>query len=210
MDHELIQTTAIALGIGLGGGFNIYATILMLGISGATGSVNLPTGLEVLENPLVILAAGLMYGVEFFADKIPGFDSIWDTIHTFIRIPLGAILAGDAMAEYGVVAESVSMIIGGGLSSATHFTKSGTRAIINTSPEPVSNWTASISEDAAVFGGVWAAINHPVIWVITAIVIIAIMVWVIPKLWRGIKLVFNKIAGLFGKKSESKPQDIKT
>jgi Flp pilus assembly pilin Flp len=210
MDHELIQTTAIALGIGLGGGFNIYATILMLGISGATGSVNLPTGLEVLENPLVILAAGLMYGVEFFADKIPGFDSIWDTIHTFIRIPLGAILAGDAMAEYGVVAESVSMIIGGGLSSATHFTKSGTRAIINTSPEPVSNWTASISEDAAVFGGVWAAINHPVIWVITAIVIIAIMVWIIPKLWRGIKLVFNKIAGLFGKKSESKPQDIKT
>jgi Flp pilus assembly pilin Flp len=210
MDHELIQTTAIALGIGLGGGFNIYATILMLGISGATGSVNLPTGLEVLENPLVILAAGLMYGVEFFADKIPGFDSIWDTIHTFIRIPLGAMLAGDAMAEYGVVAESVSMIIGGGLSSATHFTKSGTRAIINTSPEPVSNWTASISEDAAVFGGVWAAINHPVIWVITAIVIIAIMVWIIPKLWRGIKLVFNKIAGLFGKKSESKPQDIKT
>jgi Flp pilus assembly pilin Flp len=210
MDHELIQTTAIALGIGLGGGFNIYATILMLGISGATGSVNLPTGLEVLENPLVILAAGLMYGVEFFADKIPGFDSIWDTIHTFIRIPLGAILAGDAMAEYGVVAESVSMIIGGGLSSATHFTKSGTRAIINTSPEPVSNWTASISEDAAVFGGVWAAINHPVIWVITAVVIIAIMVWIIPKLWRGIKLVFNKIAGLFGKKSESKPQDIKT
>jgi Flp pilus assembly pilin Flp len=203
MDHELIQTTAIALGIGLGGGFNIYATILMLGVSGATGSVNLPGELEILQNPLVMLAAGAMYGVEFFADKIPGFDSIWDTIHTFIRIPLGAMLAGDAMAEYGVVAESVSMIIGGGLSSATHFTKSGTRAIINTSPEPVSNWTASISEDAAVFGGVWAAINHPVIWVITAIVIIAIMVWVIPKLWRGIKLVFNKIAGLFGKKSEA-------
>lgn len=201
MDADLIQATALALGIGMGSGFNIYATMLVLGLSGATGGMVLPDELEVLQNPLVIGAAGLMYGVEFFADKIPGVDSAWDSIHTFVRIPLGALLAGDAVAEYGVVTETVAMIIGGGLTSATHFTKAGTRAIINTSPEPVTNWTASITEDVMVFTGMWAAINHPVIWIIVAVIAIALMVWLIPKLWRGIKLIFKKIASLFGKKS---------
>lgn len=201
MDANLIQTTALALGIGLAGGFNIYATILVLGVSGMTGGVTLPSELEVLQNPLVIGVAGLMYIAEFFADKIPGFDTVWDSIHTFIRIPLGALLAGDAMAEFGPVAETVSMIIGGGLSSAMHFTKSGTRAIINTSPEPVTNWTASISEDAAVFGGMWAAINHPVVWISIAVIVIILMVWIIPKLWRGIKLIFKKISSLFKSKT---------
>jgi hypothetical protein len=201
MDTDLIQATALALGIGLGGGFNIYATILVLGISGITGNVALPSELEILQNPLVIGAAGLMYGVEFFADKIPGFDSIWDSLHTFIRIPLGAILAGDAMAGFGPVAETISMIVGGGLTSATHFTKAGTRAIINTSPEPVSNWTASVSEDVAVFGGMWAAINHPVIWIGVSVIAVVLMIWLIPKLWRGIKLIFRKIAGLFKSKA---------
>ncbi len=204
MDADLIQTTALALGIGLGGGFNIYATILVLGVSGMTGSVALPNELEILQNPLVIGAAGLMYIVEFFADKIPGFDSVWDSVHTFIRIPLAALLAGDAMAEFGPVAETVTMVIGGGLSSATHFTKSGTRAIINTSPEPVTNWTASISEDVAVFGGMWAAINHPVIWIGIAVITILLMVWLIPKLWRGIKLIAKKIANLFKSKTTEK------
>ncbi len=204
MDADLILTTALALGIGLGGGFNIYATILVLGVSGMTGSVALPNELEILQNPLVIGAAGLMYIVEFFADKIPGFDSVWDSVHTFIRIPLAALLAGDAMAEFGPVAETVTMVIGGGLSSATHFTKSGTRAIINTSPEPVTNWTASISEDVAVFGGMWAAINHPVIWIGIAVITILLMVWLIPKLWRGIKLIAKKIANLFKSKTTEK------
>ncbi|WP_428086499.1 DUF4126 domain-containing protein [Candidatus Thioglobus sp.] len=209
MDADLIQATALALGIGLGGGFNIYATILVLGLSGATGGVELPGELEVLQNPLVIVAAGLMYGVEFFADKIPGFDSVWDALHTFVRIPLGAILAGDAMAQFGPVIETAAIIVGGGLTSATHFTKAGTRAIINTSPEPVSNWTASISEDVAVFAGVWAAINHPIPWIIVAVTVIVLMIWLIPKLWRGIKLIFRKIASLFGKKSP-KEETVKT
>ncbi len=207
MDANLIQATALALGIGLGGGFNIYATMLVLGLSGITGNVTLPTELQVLQNPLVIGAAGLMYGVEFFADKIPGFDSVWDSLHTFVRIPLGALLAGDAMAEYGVITETVAMIVGGSLSSATHFTKAGTRAIINTSPEPLSNWTASVSEDVMVFTGMWAAINHPVVWIVVAIVAISLMVWLIPKLWRGIKLIFRKIASLFGKKSAAEPSE---
>jgi hypothetical protein len=200
MDNDILQAIALALGVGLGGGFNIYATMLMVGISGATGSVDLPNGLDFLQNPLVIAAAGGMYFIEFFADKIPGFDSLWDSLHTFIRIPLGAMLTGDAVADYGVIAESIGMAAGAGLSSATHFTKSGTRALINTSPEPVTNWTASVSEDVAVFTGVWAAINHPIIWTVIAIITILILVWILPKIWRGIKLVFKKIVTLFGKK----------
>lgn len=204
MDNDLIQALALALGIGLGGGVNIYATMLMIGVSGATGNIDLPQELQILENPLVLLGAGVMYGIEFFADKIPGFDSVWDSIHTFVRIPLGAMLAGDAMADYGTIVESTSMLVGGGLSSATHFTKSGTRAIINTSPEPFSNWSASVGEDAAVFAGVWTAIHHPVIWTIVAIVVVLLLIWLLPKLWRGITLVFRKIASFFGKK----PQEV--
>jgi hypothetical protein len=205
MDADLIQSVAIALGIGLGGGFNIYATMLMLGVSGATGGVVLPEELEILQNPLIIGVTGLMYGMEFFADKVPGLDSAWDALHTFIRIPLGALLAGDALAEYGLLAETLSMILGGTLTSATHFTKAGTRAVINTSPEPMSNWTASVSEDAMVFGGLWAALNHPVVWIVVAIVIIGLIIWLLPKLWRGIKFVFRKIGKIFGKKAPATP-----
>jgi hypothetical protein len=205
MDADLIQSVAIALGIGLGGGFNIYATMLMLGVSGATGGVVLPEELEILQNPLIIGVTGLMYGVEFFADKVPGLDSAWDALHTFIRIPLGALLAGDALAEYGLLAETLSMILGGTLTSATHFTKAGTRAVINTSPEPMSNWPARVSEDAMVFGGLWAALNHPVVWIVVAIVIIGLIIWLLPKLWRGIKFVFRKIGKIFGKKAPATP-----
>ena len=140
-----------------------------------------------------------MYGIEFIADKIPGFDSVWDAVHTFIRIPLGAFLASYAMADMGVVAETAGLIIGGSLSGATHMTKAGARAIINTSPEPLTNWTASISEDVAVFAGLWAAINHPIVWISVALVIILLLVWILPKIWRGIKFVFKKIKGLFSK-----------
>ncbi len=200
IDVNLIQATALVLGIGLGSGINIYATIALLGIYSATGNFVLPEGLEVLQDPLVITAAIFMYVVEFFADKIPGFDSLWDALHTFIRIPLGALLAGDVMASSGPAMEVVGTIIGGSLATATHFTKSGTRALINTSPEPVTNWTASITEDIAVFTGLWAAINHPIVWIIISIIIILITIWVIPKLWRGIKFIINKIKQLFSKK----------
>jgi len=169
-----------------------------LGMMGATGNMELPPGLEVLQNPMVLLAAGAMYVVEFFADKIPSVDTGWDAIHTFIRIPAGAMLAAGAVGNVDPAIAVAAGILGGGLTAATHVTKAGTRALVNTSPEPFSNWALSISEDVAVFGGLWTALNHPTLFVCLMIVFIILLVWLLPKLWRGIKALFRKIKGWFG------------
>jgi hypothetical protein len=187
----IAETVAIALGASWGSGINLYASVLTLGVLGITGNVALPPGLEVLSNPLVIAAAGLMYAVEFFVDKIPGVDTVWDTIHTFIRIPAGAVLAAGAMGGMGPGIELAAALIGGGLAAGTHATKAGTRAVVNTSPEPFSNWTLSIGEDVAVIGGLWAALNHPWVFLALLVAFIALMVWLVPKIWRGIKRVFR-------------------
>lgn len=198
----IAETIALTLGVAWASGINLYAAIAVLGLMGSTGSIDLPPDLLILENPLVIAAAGLMYMVEFCADKVPGVDTGWDAIHTFIRIPAGAALAAGAVGDVNVGVELAAMIVGGGLAGATHATKAGTRALINTSPEPFSNWTASILEDVAVIGGLWMALNHPVIFIGLLVAFIALMIWLLPKIWRGIKALAPAIARLFGQKLE--------
>ena len=209
---ETIDVIALTLGVAWASGINLYAAILTLGILGAGGYTQLPESLQVVQDPLVIGAAGLMYCVEFFADKTPGVDTGWDTIHTFIRIPAGALLAAGAAQglEINQAAELVAAILGGSLAAGSHLTKSGSRILINASPEPVSNWTASITEDIAVIGGLWTAVNYPLLFIGLLIVIVILMVWLLPKIWRAIKALFRKIRYWFsGKKSE--PEDpIKT
>lgn len=201
--NEIIGIIALAMGASWASGINLYATILALGIASTTGTVELPENLQVLGNPLVIGAAGFMYFIEFFADKMPGIDTGWDSIHTFIRIPAGALLASGMVSptEAGMAAEIAVGILGGGLAAATHATKAGSRVLINTSPEPVTNWTASILEDIAVFTGLWAALNHPYWFVASLILFILLLIWLLPKLWRGIKKVFNF---LFNKNNNTK------
>ena len=191
--NEIIGIIALTMGASWASGINLYATILALGIASSTGTIELPENLQVLSNPLVIGAAGFMYFVEFFADKIPGVDTGWDSIHTFIRIPAGALLASGMIAptEAGLAAEVAVGILGGGLSAITHATKSGSRVLINTSPEPFTNWSASILEDVAVFTGLWAALHHPYCFVASIILFILLLIWLLPKLWRGIKKVFK-------------------
>jgi hypothetical protein len=196
---ETISIIAAALGAAWASGINLYATILMLGLMGTTGSIDLPPELELLESPGVLVAAGLMYCVEFFTDKIPGVDTVWDAIHSFIRIPAGALLASAAFAQITPEAELIGLVLGGGLSAATHFTKAGSRVLINTSPEPVSNWTASIGEDIVVVTGLWTALNYPVLFIVLLVVFVALMIWLMPKLWRGIRTVFSKIRNWFTK-----------
>jgi hypothetical protein len=196
--EDLTQTLALTLGAGWASGINLYAAILVIGFMGATGRLDLPEGLELLTDPLVMLAAGAMYVVEFFADKIPGVDTAWDTLHTFIRIPAGAMLAAGAVGDVGAGAELAAMLVGGGMAAGTHAAKAGTRALINTSPEPFSNWTASITEDLGVIGGLWLALNHPVLFLIALVLFILLLIWLLPKLWRGIKSVFSAIGRLFG------------
>lgn len=198
----IAETIALTLGVAWASGINLYAAIAVLGLMGSTGNIDLPPDLLILENPLVIAAAGLMYIVEFCADKIPGVDTGWDTIHTFIRIPAGAALAAGAVGDVNVGVELAALIVGGGLAGATHATKAGSRALINTSPEPFSNWTASILEDVAVIGGLWIALHHPVVFIGLLIAFIALMIWLLPKIWRGIKALARAIGRLFGQKPE--------
>ncbi len=201
MEHldQLIQTIALSMGAAWASGINLYAAILTLGVLGATGNMILPPGLEVLSDPMVIFAAGAMYFIEFFADKTPGVDTGWDTIHTFIRIPAGAVLAAGAIGEVGPALSIAVGLVGGGLAAGTHLTKSGSRIMINTSPEPFSNWFASLGEDVLVIAGLWTALHSPWIFVGGLILFILLMVWLLPKIWRGVKAVLNAVARLFRK-----------
>ena len=186
------------MGVSWASGVNLYAALLVLGLGGATGNVDLPPDLEVLSNPLVIGAAGLMYATEFFADKIPGVDSTWDALHTFIRIPAGAMLAAGAVGDVSPALEIAAGIMGGGLATTSHATKAGTRLMVNTSPEPFSNWGLSIAEDVAVIGGLWTAVTHPVIFIGLLIVFILLAIWLLPRIWAGAKFIVNKLGQLFG------------
>ncbi|HID46783.1 MAG TPA: DUF4126 domain-containing protein [Chromatiaceae bacterium] len=189
MESQTIQSIALMLGAGWASGLNLYAAMLVLGWMGASGQTDLPQSLEILSNPLVMGAAGLMFVVEFFADKMPGLDSLWDAVHTFIRIPAGALLAAGAAQglDMGTAGELAGLILGGGLATTSHVSKASTRALINTSPEPVTNWSASITEDAAVIGGLWTALNYPWLFVLLLILFILLAAWLVPKIWRLLK-----------------------
>lgn len=205
---ETIDTLALTLGAGWAAGINLYAAILVLGYLGMTGDVVLPPGLEVLSDPLVMAVAGIMYCVEFFADKTPGVDSGWDALHSFIRIPAGAILAAGAASGFEVsqAAQLAAAMIGGTLAAGSHFSKAGTRLLINTSPEPVSNWTASILEDLVVIGGLWTALNHPLLFLILLVLFVGLVVWLLPKLWRALKQLFRRIGRFFGGRKAEDPE----
>ena len=194
---QITATLALTMGLAWASGINLYATLLTLGFLANTGNIVLPPNLQIVADPMVMVAAGLMYFIEFFADKVPGVDTGWDTIHTFIRIPAGAMLAAGAVGDLNPVVQLTAAILGGGLAAGTHATKAGTRVLINTSPEPFSNWIASVSEDIAVIGGVWACINHPVLFLIALALFIVLMIWLLPQIWGGVKKVFRWLINLF-------------
>jgi hypothetical protein len=196
---------ALSMGLAWASGINLYAALLTLGVLANTGNIVLPEQLQVVASPLVMVAAGIMYTLEFFADKVPGVDTGWDALQSFVRIPAGAMLAAGAVGDIGPAAELAAAILGGGMAAATHATKAGSRVMINTSPEPVSNWTASIGEDLAVIGGVWAALNHPYVFLALLVLFVLLMVWLLPRLWRGVKAVFLRLAALFSRKPPALP-----
>ncbi len=204
MEHldKIIETISLTMGVAWASGINLYAAILVLGGLAATGNMTLPPGLEVLTEPMVLFAAAVMYFVEFFADKIPGVDTGWDSIHTFIRIPAGAMLAAGAVGDVTPAVAIAAGLLGGGLSAGTHATKAGSRVMINTSPEPVTNWVVSVAEDVAVIGGLWAALHYPWAFVGALIVFIILMIWLLPKIWRGVKKVFQFIGRILSGKRD--------
>jgi hypothetical protein len=200
--EPIIKLIALSMGVAWASGINLYAAILVLGILGSTGNVALPPDLMILTDPLIIAAAGVMYVIEFFADKIPGVDNGWDTIHTFIRVPLGALLAAEAVGEMNPAVAIAAAILGGGLAASTHATKSGARILINTSPEPVTNWLTSLGEDIGVVVGLWTALHYPLVFIIFLIFFILFLIWLLPKIWRGVKRILSILADLFRPKKE--------
>ncbi len=203
--NDIANIIALAMGAAWAAGINLYAAIATLGILSVTGNMTLPPDLQVLANPLVIGAACLMFAVEFIADKMPGVDTGWDTIHTFIRIPAGALLAAGAVGEVNPAVGLAAALLGGTLAACTHGMKAGSRLLINTSPEPFTNWTASIVEDIMVIGGIWAAVNYPWVFLVLLVIFIVLMIWLLPKCWRGIKMLAAKIKELFTPRQASPP-----
>jgi len=193
----IIQTIALTMGVAWASGINLYAAILVLGIMGSTGNIALPPDLIILSDPLIISGAGVMYIVEFFADKIPGVDNGWDTVHTFIRIPLGALLAAAAVGDVNPSVAIAAALLGGSLTASTHATKVGTRVLINASPEPFTNWFASLGEDVAVIAGLWTALHYPFLFVIFIIFFILLLIWLLPKIWRGVIKIFIMLGNIF-------------
>jgi isopentenyldiphosphate isomerase len=203
--QHIAAVIALTMGAAWASGINLYAAILVLGLLGNSGSLTLPPDLQVLASPLVLFAAGTMYLVEFIADKIPGVDSGWDALHTFIRIPAGAVLAAGAVGEMDPAVVLAAALVGGGLAAGSHALKSGSRVLINTSPEPFSNWAVSLAEDVAVVAGLWAALYHPWLFLVLLALFLVLLAWLLPKLWRGIRGLFQWGRKLFGGAGEPLP-----
>ena len=189
------------LGAAWASGINLYAAILVFGWMGGAGHIDLPPDLQVLSNPVVMLAAGGMYAVEFLADKIPGVDTGWDALHTFIRIPGGAMMAAGAAQglDMGQASQLVALLLGGGIATTSHVAKSGSRVLINTSPEPFSNWGASVAEDISVVAGLWTALNHPWLFVVLLVLFLLLVAWLLPRIWRAIRRAIHAVGRWFGR-----------
>ena len=184
---------ALAAGLGWASGLRLYALIFTLGALDRFAGVTLPGDLSVLSNLWVMGISGLLLLTEFFADKIPWLDSVWDSIHTFIRIPAGAMLAGAVMGDQGSAMQIATALLGGTLAAGTHLAKAGTRAAINTSPEPFTNVAASTAEDAMFAGGMWAMLNYPLLFLGGLVVFIVLAIILMVLLWRFVRGVFRRL-----------------
>ncbi len=188
-----LSLAALAGGLSWASGLRLYMTLFMAGWFGRLGWIDLPQALQVLESPWVLLVTGLLTGIEFLADKVPGVDSAWDTVQTFIRVPAGAVLGAATFGEMNPALVTVAGLLGGSVAAGAHFTKAGSRALINTSPEPFSNWAASFTEEAAVAGTLLAAFFHP--WILFSFLAVFFLLvwWALPKIWRSVRSVFNRL-----------------
>jgi hypothetical protein len=195
MNTETLAAIAVALGAGWASGLNTYAAVLVLGAAERLGLVNLPHSLEVLASPWVMGVAALLFALNFFADKIPYVDSINDVLQTFVRIPAGFLLAYGAAGGLSPEVAVIAGLLGGTLAAGTHIAKTGSRALINTSPEPFSNIAASLTEDVAVIGGLALAIAHPITFLCLLAAFVVLLVWLLPRLVRLALVPIRRMSG---------------
>ncbi len=195
MSTDVIAAIAVALGAGWASGLNAYAAVLVLGAAQRLSLVALPHDLQVLASPWVMGVAAILFALNFFADKIPYVDSINDMLQTFVRVPAGALLAYGAAGSLSPEVAVIAGLLGGTLAAGTHVAKTGTRALINTSPEPFSNIAASLAEDIGVVGGLALAIAHPITFLCLLVLFIGLLIWLLPKLVRLALIPFRRLAG---------------
>ncbi len=203
---DTLQLVALAASLGWASGLRLYAVLFIVGGLGHLGFIDLPAGLHVLAHPYVLAASGFMCFVEFFADKIPAVDSLWDAVHTLIRIPAGAALAASVFGDASSAAMLAAAILGGTLAAGSHFVKAGSRAVINTSPEPFSNWTASFGEELAVGSVLWLAFSHPLVALVVVVLLTGLAIWLVPKLWRAFRRILLRVLAWFGAGHDAPPR----
>ncbi len=194
---DMPSLLALAAALGWVSGFRLYAVVFLVGASGALGWMPLPEGLQLLQHPALLITSGALLFVEFFADKIPGLDSLWDMVNSVIRIPAGAALAAGALGADGSTMALVGALLGGTLAASSQAAKTTTRAAINSSPEPFSNIAMSLVEDGLVVGAVWLATNHPLafgVLLVIAVVLMWIVTWM---LFKFLRAVFRRAQSLF-------------
>ena len=196
---DALSNIALIAGLGWASGVRLYAVLFFLGVLHHAGIYILPANLQVLAHPAVMGVSGVLFCLEFFADKIPGVDALWDAVHTFIRIPAGATLAAAAVASADPGLAIAAGLLGGVIAAGTHLAKAGGRVLINASPEPFSNWAASFGEDTLALAGLWAALKYPLVFLALLALFIVLVAWLLPRLWRGVKRVFSTIRHLAGR-----------
>ena len=192
---DTLQLVSLAAALGWASGLRLYAVLFVVGLVGHYGWYPLPAGLQLLAHPAVLFTSAALLAVEFVADKVPWFDSLWDGVHTFIRVPAGALLAAGVFGDAGGATAMVAALLGGTLAAGSHLTKAGTRALANTSPEPVSNWSLSLGEDALVGGGLFLAFTQPWLFLALLLLLILLAAWLLPKLLRALAGFWRRLQG---------------
>ena len=198
---DTAQLIALAGALGWASGVRLYLAVFLVGLAGYFGWLPLPPGLALLTHPLVLGASGFMVLIEFFADKIPGLDSLWDVVHAVIRIPAGAALAAGVFGADSSVMGVVAALLGGSLAATSFAAKATSRAAINTSPEPFSNIGASLVEDGLVPLALWLDVAHPLVFIPALAVVLALSIWLTVLCWRFLKLILARVRRMFGGKS---------
>jgi hypothetical protein len=204
-----IESLGFALGAAFASGLNLYATVATLGLLHRWDVIQLPASLEVLAHPVVLGVAIVLYAIEFIADKIPYVDNVWDVIHTFVRPPAAAVLAWTALSPGGIAPGSegepwrlAAALLAGGVALTSHGAKATTRAGVNVSPEPVSNWLLSLTEDGFAIGLAWLAVTHPLLTVMIVAVLVVLALWLIVKLFGLLRRALRR---MFSREPQSAP-----
>jgi hypothetical protein len=202
---NLIQVLGLAFGTAWTSGINLYATVAVMGLLEHYKLAHLPGGLHVLDNWWIIGIAMALYVIEFFADKIPYVDTVWDAIHTFIRVPAGAAIAAAATSDINPTVQVVAFLVGGGLALSTHGSKATIRASANASPEPFSNWLLSIFEDIIAVAAAVLAVLHPIVILMVIGVFLLVLAWILPKVVRRIKRMVATVGSFFDRRTSTLP-----